>query len=56
MRTMESLTQVGGQPCITFREKNSTDLYFLTIYNGSGCFAPVSRNDPLSRKKKNSSI
>lgn len=33
---------VNNVPCIQFREKNATDQFFLTIVNGSGCYAPVS--------------
>lgn len=44
MRAMENLTMVNNTPCITFREKNSTDPYYITIFNGSGCYAPVSKN------------
>jgi hypothetical protein len=45
MRAMENLTQVNGTQCISFRPKNATDLYYITIFNGTGCYAPVSRKD-----------
>ncbi|CAF1142605.1 unnamed protein product [Rotaria sordida] len=41
MRAMESLTQVNNTQCISFRPKNASDLYYITIFNGSGCYAPV---------------
>lgn len=41
MRQMENLTSVNGAQCIRFREKNSSDTIFITIFNGSGCYAPV---------------
>lgn len=41
MRAMENLTSVNGAQCIQFREKNSSDTKFITIYNGNGCHAPV---------------
>lgn len=41
MRAMENLTSVNGAQCIRFREKNSSDTRFITIFNGSGCYAPV---------------
>lgn len=41
MRDMENLTSVNGVQCIRFRPKNGTDTTFITIFNGSGCFAPV---------------
>ena len=42
MRAMETMTMVNDVPCIRFREKNTTDRFFITIFNGSGCYAPVS--------------
>ncbi|CAF1462234.1 unnamed protein product [Adineta steineri] len=41
MRAMENLTMVNNTQCIKFRPKNASDLYFITILNGSGCSAPV---------------
>jgi hypothetical protein len=45
MRAMENLTKVNNTKCIKFRRKNATDLYYITIFNGSGCSAPVSSKD-----------
>ena len=42
MREMENLTMVNNTQCIRFRPKNVTDPFFITIFNGSGCYAPVS--------------
>ena len=42
MREMENLTRVNNTRCISFRPKNTSDRFFLTIFNGSGCFSPVS--------------
>lgn len=44
MREMEELTAVDGKQCISFRPKNESDIYFITIFNGTGCYAPVSQN------------
>ncbi|CAF4159525.1 unnamed protein product [Adineta steineri] len=41
MRAMENLTQVNNTQCISFRPRNASDLYFITIFNGSGCYSPV---------------
>jgi hypothetical protein len=45
MRTIENLTMVNNTKCVSFRPKNASDPTFITIFNGSGCYAPVSRND-----------
>lgn len=42
MREMEALTMVNNVQCIRFRPRNATDQRFITIFNGSGCYAPVS--------------
>ena len=49
MREMEQLTAVNGTRCISFREKNASDAYFITIINGSGCYAPVSTCEIVRR-------
>jgi hypothetical protein len=41
MREIENLTMVNNTRCVSFREKNVPDPYFITIFNGSGCYAPV---------------
>lgn len=41
MREMENLTAVNNTPCIRFREKTPSDSIFITIFNGSGCYAIV---------------
>ncbi|CAF1299048.1 unnamed protein product [Rotaria sordida] len=41
MRQMENLTKVNNTQCISFRPRNASDLYYITIFNGSGCYAPV---------------
>ncbi|CAF4330811.1 unnamed protein product, partial [Rotaria magnacalcarata] len=41
MRAMENLTQVNNTQCISFRPKTVSDPYFITIFNGSGCYAPI---------------
>ncbi|UJR08287.1 hypothetical protein I4U23_012559 [Adineta vaga] len=41
MRAIENLTMVNNAQCVQFRPKNATDPYFITIFNGSGCSAPV---------------
>ncbi|CAF4605538.1 unnamed protein product [Rotaria sp. Silwood2] len=41
MRAMENLTQVNNTQCISFRPRDTSDLYYITIFNGSGCYAPV---------------
>jgi len=41
MRAIENLTAVNNNLCVQFRPKNATDLYYITIFNGSGCYAPV---------------
>lgn len=45
MRAMENLTMVNDTQCIQFRPKNASDSKFITIFNGSGCYAPVSGQD-----------
>lgn len=45
MRAMENMTMVNNAQCIQFRERNATDPYYLTIFNGTGCYAPVSATD-----------
>jgi len=45
MRAMENLTSVNNTQCIRFRPKNASDPYYITIFNGSGCYAPVSRKN-----------
>ncbi|CAF0773456.1 unnamed protein product [Adineta ricciae] len=41
MRAIESLTSVNSVQCVQFRPRNASDPYFITIFNGSGCSAPV---------------
>ncbi|UJR13263.1 hypothetical protein I4U23_000283 [Adineta vaga] len=41
MRAMENLTQVNNTNCISFRPKTASDQYYITIFNGSGCYSPV---------------
>ncbi|CAF1581101.1 unnamed protein product [Adineta ricciae] len=41
MRAIESLTSVNSVQCVRFRPRNASDPYFITIFNGSGCSAPV---------------
>ncbi|UJR30378.1 hypothetical protein I4U23_017913 [Adineta vaga] len=44
MRTLESSTEVGGVPCIRFREKDATDDYhYIIIEDGVGCSSYVGR-------------
>ncbi|CAF3500606.1 unnamed protein product [Rotaria sp. Silwood1] len=38
---MQNLTKVNNTQCISFRPRNTSDLYYITIFNGSGCYAPV---------------
>lgn len=47
MRAMETMTMVNNTQCIRFCEKSATDRFFITIFNGSGCYAPVSSRVPL---------
>ncbi|UJR08286.1 hypothetical protein I4U23_012558 [Adineta vaga] len=41
MREIEQLTMVNNTQCVKFRSQTSYDSYFITIFNGSGCSAPV---------------
>jgi hypothetical protein len=50
MRAMENLTMVNNTQCIGFRPRNASDLYYITIFNGSGCFAPVCRKNIYNYK------
>jgi hypothetical protein len=43
MRAIETLTMVNNVQCVQFRRKTVSDPYYLTIFNGSGCSAPVRR-------------
>ncbi|CAF3574844.1 unnamed protein product [Rotaria socialis] len=41
MRAIENLTQVNNTQCISFRPKTVSDPYFITVFNGRGCYAPI---------------
>ena len=42
---MENLTSVNNTQCIQFRPRNASDPYYITIFNGTGCYAPVSKKE-----------
>ncbi|UJR19040.1 hypothetical protein I4U23_022171 [Adineta vaga] len=41
MRKLEKLVAINNVQCILFRPRVSSDLYYITIQNGTGCLAPV---------------
>ncbi|UJR20069.1 hypothetical protein I4U23_023201 [Adineta vaga] len=41
MRLMENLTKINDAFCTQFRPKNSLDVNFIRIQNGTGCSGPV---------------
>ena len=41
MRKLEDLTKVNNKLCVQFRPKLSTDVYFLTVQNSTGCSSNV---------------
>lgn len=41
MQKMERIIAINNSKCIQFRERNSTDPYFITIANGVGCSSYV---------------
>ena len=42
MRRLESSTAINNFVCVQFRPKVSTDLYYITIQNDTGCSSTVS--------------
>lgn len=41
MRTMEAIVAINNVRCIQFRPRVLSDVYYITITNGSGCSSYV---------------
>lgn len=42
MRKLEMSVAMNGSACVRFRPRQSTDQYYIVIYNGDGCSSYVS--------------
>jgi hypothetical protein len=48
---MENLLAINNVPCIRFRPKNPSDIYFVRFFNGVGCSSPVSYSSVVTNPK-----
>ena len=48
MQKMERLISMNNHKCIQFRPKNASDIYYITIINGYGCYSYVGQNTGIS--------
>ncbi|CAF3490221.1 unnamed protein product [Rotaria sp. Silwood1] len=51
MRKLESFTAINNARCVQFRPSVSTDVYYITIRNGAGCYSYVGQNTEMTGER-----
>ncbi|CAF4401542.1 unnamed protein product, partial [Rotaria sp. Silwood2] len=51
IRKLESLTAINNVVCIQFRPRVSSDVYYITIRNGEGCYSYIGQNTGVTMER-----